>query len=255
VLGFIAAWGLLKWSDFSDFFRAGLIVITLGFGNVSFNILNEIVDREVDKLNKPWKPLPSRAVSLTAAIFLSCFFFSISLASLLALIACYDLFYLIGFLGYLTAFVYNGLQEQGVIGNLCLGLTYGLAALMATYPKYPHCFFSLAFGVFAMSYNVMVQWQDFEADKTMNVKTLPTQLGELTFPFSLSLTLINTTLITWLYLETLRPFLLTFLLASILVVFSTWGVRRKDKIFVEWLLRRMGRFLLTLGFIWMVLFA
>lgn len=255
VLGFIAAYGLLKWSNSCDLVRSGLIVLSLGFGNVAFNILNEIVDKDVDAVNKPWKPLPSGEVSENTAWFLFYLFALASFGSLLTLTFFYDLFYGVGLTGYFTGFIYNGLQKQDLAGNICLGTTYGIAALMATYPKYPQLLFSLCFGLFAISYNVMAQWQDLEADRAMGVVTVPIQLGKLAFSFSLFLAFLNSILITWLYLQTMRAFLLVFLIVTVLIIFSTLGVKKKDKTFLEWVLRRGGRFLLTIGFIWMVLFA
>jgi len=224
------------------------LVSSIGFGNLALTTLNEIMDMETDRINKPWKPLPSGEVSVKAAWISVMVFASISISSLFALMA-RDFFYSIGFIGLLAGLVYN-MGRKDILGNLCLGATYGIAALMSSYPKWPQMIFSIPFAIFTVSYNLLVQLQDYYADKTSGVVTAPQQLGKRCIPLSGALCSISIILTLWLFSVTMRWFLIIFLLANLAVIAS---LLRPSKRVIEWSQRRLGRLFLTVAFLWMVL--
>ena len=84
---------------------------------------------------------------------------------------------------------------------------------------------------------------------------MPAQLGKLSILISMIMAAIGMALTAELYVLTGRYFLLVFMVSMLLVVISTYGVKKGDKKFIEWTLRRGGRFLITLAFIWMIIFA
>ena len=256
VLGFIGALGLLRWSGISiDIVKSGLIVMTIGFANLGFNTMNELRDVEIDRVNKPWKPLPSGRISRKFALYSSLTFIILSVITLILLVTLFDPFYLIAIVGYFTSFVYSGLQKRDLLGNVCLGASYSIAGLISTYPKILQMNFALAFGLFTIAYNVYVQWQDMVADRSEGIVTLPIQMGNKAIIVSIILATISILLTAELFYLTGKLFLLLFIIATLLVVISTYGVKKDNKKFIEWTLRRGGRFLITLAFLWMIIFA
>ncbi|MHC1597052.1 MAG: UbiA family prenyltransferase, partial [Methermicoccaceae archaeon] len=67
ILGFLAALSIMVHYGVWGGLKGWLILLAIGFGNTAFNIANEIMDFEQDSINKPYKPLPSNAVSIRAA--------------------------------------------------------------------------------------------------------------------------------------------------------------------------------------------
>jgi len=215
---------------------------------LALTTLNEIMDMETDRINKPWKPLPSGEVSVKTAWISVMVFASISISSLFALMA-RDIFYSIGLIGLLTGLVYNT-GRKDIFGNLCLGITYGVSALMVAYPKTIQMIFAFSFATFTVAYNLLVQLQDYYADKTSGIITAPQQLGKWCIPISGALCSLSTIITLWLFLLTLRWFLALFILANITIVAS---LIRPSKKVIEWSQRRLGRFFITVAFLWMVL--
>ena len=253
ILGFIASLGLLKWSrNLVDVIKSALIVTTIGFANLGFNTFNELKDVEIDKVNKPWKPLPSGKVSRKFALYSSFVSIVISVITLAFLVMFFDIFYLIAIIGYFTAYVYNEMQKRDLLGNVCLGATYTIAGLISTYPQILQMVFALIFGLFTIAFNIFVQWQDIPADKRRGVITAPIQLGNKAIIISEVLSIINVLVTIKLFCLTGKMFLLLFILTNLLVVISVFGVTKKNREFIEWTIRRGGRFLIILMFFWMI---
>ncbi|MCD6406377.1 UbiA family prenyltransferase [Candidatus Aerophobetes bacterium] len=172
LLGILAPYSLMVYYGKWGTEEAWYILLAIAFGNCAFNIFNEIADRNVDKVLKPWKPIPSGRVDLyiAPAIALSCWV--LSYWFLLHL----DLPYLyLGVLGYLGAFIYNVMQVREVVGNLVLGATYAVAAYMATYPYGLE--FVVPWMLLVMGFNIAVQVQDVEGDVKVGLQTVPVELG------------------------------------------------------------------------------
>jgi len=246
LLGFLSPTALLSWTGQPLTLKSLLLITAIGFGNISFTTLNEYKDRDVDVINKPWKPIPSGLVSKSTVEKIIIASFLISFSSLVAL---KDPFYIaLGLIGYTASFVYNYLRKD-VVGNMFSGTAYGIAALMCVYPKY--LLFPLFFGMFVISFNMLVQYQDLMADKTAGVITAPQQLGK-TGTCLASITLASLSFITAsiLYIERPSLALTAFLTSLALLIFSGIVIDRKDVI--EWAVRRLGRLLLIVGFVLML---
>ena len=249
ILGFLASVALLKWSNnLYDIPKSILIILAIGFGNAAFTTLNELKDVEVDRINKPWKPLPSGKVSKKSAQITIYASLILSVICLI-LLSVYNLFYLIiGILGLIGGYVYNAVRKD-LIGNLFMGLTYGSAAAMSLYPKYLP--FSIAFGAFTIAFNLLVQHQDLIAEKTAGVVTAPQQLGrDVTRYVSATLSLISYLIYYYLWYVTGYAPLLLLQLTAILPIFSAMY---PESVVIETINRRITRLFLILGFLWMVI--
>jgi len=257
ILGATASLGLLNWSGQleTNMVKAFLILLMVFFGNEGWTIYNELHDKEVDKVNKPWKPLPSGQVDETTVFSLVVACLGASILANCLLLLFYSNFYAVFAIFHACAYIYNA-KRRDVLGNACLGTCYGLMALVCVYPR--HLLFPLAFGLFTIAHNINQQFQDVEAERTRGVVTLPQQLGTWT-TFYLTETLTALSLATFgkLFLETGYLPISAFIVTTAIVAFSTLfmlgegGTAHKA---VENLVRRGGRLLLLIGFIWMVFY-
>lgn len=175
VFSALAPLGLLSWSgNISLFPKSFLIFLTIFTGSLGWTVFNEIHDLPADRINKPWKPLPSGAVSPEAASKIVELFFIASITTNIIL-STFDPIYLVGFIGQVLAFIYNGLVRD-FKGNLCLSLAYGVAAFLCLYPK--NLMFVPSYFFLILAHNAIVQYQDLIADRAAGVKTLPQELGK-----------------------------------------------------------------------------
>lgn len=171
-LGFFSALSLLVWVGDLFTVRGLLIILCITCINIGFNIVSDIVDKDDDAINKPWRPIPSGAISIrNASIFANIVFF-IGVIALLILTVYYDIFYLlIGGLAVLAGIRYNR-GKHDLVANMCVGIMYGIAVYMPLYPT--HFIFALAFGLYSIGHNIAVQTQDIKYDKNI---TLSQQIG------------------------------------------------------------------------------
>jgi len=174
ILGFLASFSLMYYTGKWGSLESILILLSIGFGNMYFNLMNEIMDVRQDRINKPWKPLPSRKIDIMVAREISDYLLLLTLTLVLILIIL-DRFYLIAIIGFIGGYVYNVFSRRDIIGNVALCTTYTVAAYMSSYPYLLD--FAVAFGLTTMAFNIGVQIQDMEADKIAGVKTIPLQIG------------------------------------------------------------------------------
>lgn len=257
-LGLIASLGLLNWSSHlhGDPFRSLLIALAIFFGNWGWNLVNELEDKVVDRINKPWKPVPSGRVSerniegLATLLIFGSFFMNGWLA------AYYDPVYILGFLAHLTSLVYNT-GRRDLLGNICMAATYGIAAFISLYPN--QLLFSLAFAMLTLSFNMNTQYQDLNAEKTVDIVTFPQQIDNMNMlnaVLVLEAVLVAPVLLFLkIYLDTGYIPLLIFVLTCIIIMISGHSIflrEKRGKKMVENLTRRLGRLLLIIGFLGML---
>jgi len=221
----------------------------IGFGNISFTTLNELHDVEVDRINKPHKPLPSGIVTLRAAKTIIIASFIVSIISLISLKSL--LYITMGFVIYVAAFIYNYVRKD-LVGNLFLGIAYGTASLMCVYPKY--LLFTLAFAIFTVSFNILVQYQDLVAERTVGIITAPQQLGRHgTATVSFLLAIINFIVLYLLYQQTMYFPILVFMTIPPLLVIASFSIYFNFPLsIIEWTNRRISRAILIIAFVTML---
>jgi len=253
ILGGLAPLALVLWSGKPLVWEGLLIILAVFFGNMGYTMLNEVMDAETDAKNKPWKPIPSGQVDMEKVLVASVFLAGCSLASLIVLGLYFNWFYSVGAWGLLLSHVYNVLRKD-VLGNICMSGAYGIAALISLYPKYLE--FSLAFALLTFAFNLAVQYQDLEAEKTSGVVTAPQQLGVAGTVFLGALTsVISFMLFARLYEETLYFPLVFFKAASFITLISAGSicVTKPESTVHELLNRYLGRIFLLIGFIDMIM--
>ncbi|MGV9172678.1 MAG: geranylgeranylglycerol-phosphate geranylgeranyltransferase [Promethearchaeia archaeon] len=148
-------------------------------------VINDIYDVEIDKINRPVRPIPRGAISLSQAkqlyffllfIGLTLSFVHIMLLHLHLLVFIIPLIF--GFIGWLYA---AWGKKQGFFGNIIvsisfsIGLIYG-ALLNSEMPVYICLFFLTSFSLL-MAREIIKGCEDIEGDKKEGVKTLAITVG------------------------------------------------------------------------------
>ena len=161
-------------------------VLTYFFIAGSGMIINDIYDVEIDKINRPERPIPSDSVSLTQAKIL--FFLTLGIGIMISII--HSLIFSLGVVNIILAvfFVFIGWlysawgKKQGFIGNIIvsisfsIGLIYGAVLNSLAIPIYIYFFFLTSFFLL-LSREIVKGCEDIEGDKTKGVKTLAIKLG------------------------------------------------------------------------------
>lgn len=177
--------------------RTGLsiqaIVINLIFGIITYffiaasgMIINDIYDLNIDKINRPERPIPSGRISLKVAKIL--WITTIAIGMFLSIFN--GLLLNIGYLNIIVAgfFAFIGWlyaawgKKSGFPGNIIvslsfsIGLIYGAILNSSIIPPYIYFFFLTSFFLL-LSREVIKGCEDVEGDKEEAVKTLAIRLG------------------------------------------------------------------------------
>jgi geranylgeranylglycerol-phosphate geranylgeranyltransferase len=248
VLGLIAPLALTLWSGKPLPYEGLLIILSIFLGNLGYTMMNEAMDEDVDRISKPYKPVPSGQVDvekvLTAAILLIVISaFSIALLALL-----YGVFYLVGYAGLFFSHIYNVVRKD-LVGNICLSGAYGMAALISVYPRYLQ--FPVAFAMLTFAFNLAVQYQDLKSEEIADVVTAPRQLGQMgTSLLGIALSGGAGALFHGLLFETGYLSLIPFIISSLSCLCSSFSVSflSPSSRTQEVLNRYLGRIFMLMGF-------
>jgi geranylgeranylglycerol-phosphate geranylgeranyltransferase len=161
-------------------------VLTYYFLAGSGMIINDIYDVEIDRINRPKRPIPSGSVSLKQAkiLFLLTYGIGVAIAIFHSLVFNLGFFNVIlaiffGFIGWLYA-KYG--KKSGFPGNIIvsvsfsIGLIYGAVLNSSILPMYIYFFFLTSFFLL-LSREIIKGCEDIEGDKKEGVKTLAIKLG------------------------------------------------------------------------------
>ncbi|MFX1259317.1 MAG: geranylgeranylglycerol-phosphate geranylgeranyltransferase [Promethearchaeota archaeon] len=161
-------------------------VLTYYFIASSGMIINDVYDIEIDRINRPERPIPSGAVSLKQAKIL--FFLTLGIGFMLSIIHCL-IFMLSGltiilaiFFGFIGWLYSAWGKKQGFIGNIIvsisfsIGLIYGAILNSSIIPLYIYFFFLTSFFLL-LSREIVKGCEDIEGDKIKGVKTLAIKIG------------------------------------------------------------------------------
>ncbi len=161
-------------------------VITYFFVAGSGMVINDIYDLEIDKINRPERPIPSGRITIKQAkiIFLTTYGIGVGLAIF------HSFFFNIGFLNIILAVFFGFIgwvyakwgKKSGFLGNIIvsisfsIGLIYGAILNNSIIPPYIYYFFITSFFLL-LSREVIKGCEDIEGDKEQNVKTLAIRIG------------------------------------------------------------------------------
>jgi len=161
-------------------------ILTYFFIAGSGMVINDYYDIEIDKINRPERPIPRGSITLSQAKIL---WIVTSLVGI-AIAICHSIFFNIGYLNIIIAvfFAFIGWlyaawgKKSGFIGNIIvsvsfsIGLIYGAVLNNSIIPPYIYFFFLTAFFLL-LSREIIKGCEDIEGDKNEGVKTLAIKIG------------------------------------------------------------------------------
>ena len=170
-----------------------LLLINIILGMVTYffiagsgMIINDIYDVEIDKINRPNRPIPSGSISLIQAKLL--FILTFGIGVIIAIL--HSILFNLGYLNIILALFFGLIgwlyaawgKKQGFIGNIIvsisfsIGLIYGAILNSSIIPVYIFFFFLTSFFLL-LSREIVKGCEDIEGDKEEGVKTLAIKIG------------------------------------------------------------------------------
>lgn len=151
---------------------AGLLVAAAG------NTINDIVDIEIDKTNKPERPLPSFKISINQAWILFAFLITASL--IISLLISYFAFLIVLLSNSLLVLYSVSIKRVAIFGNIIISFLTGYAlifgAMISGNVKY-----AIIPAIFAFLINfvreIVKDIEDIKGDKLSGFNTLPIKFG------------------------------------------------------------------------------
>ena len=160
-------------------------MITYFFLAASGMIINDIYDIEIDKINRPDRPIPSGRISLEQAkkLFIGTFTFGAVLSLIHGIVFLQNItnFIIATFFGFIGWVYAKWGKKSGFIGNIIvslsfsIGLIYG-AVLNGYFPIFILYFYFTA-SFLLLSREIIKGCEDVEGDKEFGVKTLAIKIG------------------------------------------------------------------------------
>ncbi|MFX1306013.1 MAG: geranylgeranylglycerol-phosphate geranylgeranyltransferase [Promethearchaeota archaeon] len=167
-------------------------VLTYFFIAGSGMVINDIYDVEIDKINRPERPIPRGAITLSEAKYLYVGVFILGLIISIIHSIIFNLLFLnviiaafFGFMGWVYA---KWGKKSGFFGNIIvsisfsIGFIYGAILNSSTIPIYIYFFFlNSIFGL--LSREIIKGCEDIEGDKELGVNTLAIKIGLKKTPY------------------------------------------------------------------------
>ena len=169
------------------------------------NVINDYFDFEVDKINKSFRPLPSKKVTLEKALLLWFYtsFFGIALSLTINFYA-----FLIAVIAVFLLYLYSyRAKNMFLIGNIIVSLLTGMAFIYSgtAIGKYEDVIIPAVFAfLFHFGREILKDIQDMDADKKREAVTIPIKYGKNVAVFSLGFVfslLILATIFPYYYLD------------------------------------------------------
>jgi geranylgeranylglycerol-phosphate geranylgeranyltransferase len=150
------------------------VFIATGAGNT----INDYYDYDIDKINKPDRPIPSGRIKLKNALYYSLILFFVATV----------LGFLISFENGLTVIICSilmivyayDLKQRCLIGNICVSLLTGLTFVyggLITKDLYLGIILGIFGFLMTLSREIIKDTEDIEGDKKENANTLPIKYG------------------------------------------------------------------------------
>lgn len=189
-IGFVSGAIIASGAYAIELFLKNLLIILCGgvsavFLNSASNVINQIFDLEIDKINKGYRPIPSGRVSLKEATILAIFlyFFSLFFAGI---IPNKQFFWIVVITAFIT-YGYSGLpfrtKRFGFLANLtialprgCLLIVAGWGSLYSVWHLEPWIY-GLVFGLYLFGAASTKDFADIRGDAQYGIKTLPIIYG------------------------------------------------------------------------------
>ncbi len=161
-------------------------VLTYIFLAAAGNTINDVYDIEIDKINRPDRPIPRGSISLKQAKKL--FFLFLGIGLILSLVNTLVLslplinLVLAFFFGFIAWVYAKWGKKSGFLGNIIVGISFSIGLVYGAYlnspiiPPYILYFFISAFSLL-VAREIIKGCEDIEGDKSHGVKTLAIKIG------------------------------------------------------------------------------
>ena len=199
--------------------------------NAASNALNQIYDLDIDRINKPDRPIPSGRLSMREAWIFTVTFYVLTL--ILAYCVNLEFFGIVVITAFLT-YAYSGppfrTKRNGILANLTIAIPRGCLlkvagwSAVATILDWEPWWIGSIFGLYVLGAATTKDYSDMEGDRAHGCKTLPIVYGVeksawIISPFFVAPFL----LLSWLaykgHLSGNRPFLI-----GLGIFLASWGV-------------------------------
>ncbi len=162
----------------SDWWTALLLFLSSSLIGAAGNVVNDIMDLEIDRINKPWRPLPSGRMSVRSAWILYAILNIVGLSTALALGIPNGV---VAATAILLLFLYSWrLKKVLLVGNNVVASLSGIVLVYGGLPA-PNPMNSLVPAIFAylliLGREFLKSLEDVEGDKKFGVATLATAFG------------------------------------------------------------------------------
>ncbi|MCF7804307.1 MAG: geranylgeranylglycerol-phosphate geranylgeranyltransferase [Candidatus Marinimicrobia bacterium] len=154
-------------------------VITVITFTGAANAINDYYDYEIDKINRPERPLPAGLIPRSHARIFAYAMFTIGVVSS-ALISSLAFAIAVGSAGFLVGYS-RWWKRQPIFGNVVVGLmigvafVYGAAAFGDPWAAWPPAFMGF---LYTWGREIIKDLEDAEGDASLDAKTLPLLVGE-----------------------------------------------------------------------------
>jgi geranylgeranylglycerol-phosphate geranylgeranyltransferase len=161
-------------------------VVSYIFLAASGNTINDIYDIEIDKINRPERPIPRGSISLKQAKKLYILYLGIgiilSYLNTLIFSLTWIILVLVPFFGFIGWVYAKWGKKSGFLGNIIVGVSFSIGLVYGAYlnseiiPPYILYFFITAFSLL-VAREIIKGCEDIEGDKNQGVKTLAIKIG------------------------------------------------------------------------------
>jgi 4-hydroxybenzoate polyprenyltransferase len=214
-------------------FTVLLAMLSAGILNGASNTINQCCDIPIDRVNKPYRPIPSGRISKDSAFIYGVMLYLFSLV--LAWLVNFQ-FFSIALIAAFFTLIYSippfKTKYHGILGNITLMIPRGILPIVAGWSVVRSVFviepwvFGIVLGLFVIGANTSKDFSDIKGDRLYGAMTLPVKYGvenaakmmipSLIIPFLL--------IPLFVYVGLLIPAMIP------LTLFSLWGI------YVSWLL-------------------
>ncbi|MDD4894568.1 MAG: UbiA family prenyltransferase [Candidatus Omnitrophica bacterium] len=159
-------------------------VLSAAILNAASNVNNQYFDLEIDKINKPFRPLPSARISKKNTIIFAFLLYFVALV--LSWVINLQFFLIVLVTAALT-FFYSApplrIKQYPFLSNICIALPRGMLLIVAGWsiikPVFhiEPWFIGLIFALYLFGAATTKDFSDIEGDKRFGVKTLPVLYG------------------------------------------------------------------------------
>ena len=155
-----------------------MLITSVFFISAAGNMLNDYFDKDIDAVNKPWRPIPSGRIEAKKVYILALTFYLIGfLLSFLVSITCA----IVALLAIILLYLYDWrLKRTGIPGNIVIAFLSALNIIYGSLPT-PKPENSLLPAIYAfliiLGREVMKGIEDIKGDKKAGIKTIASTYG------------------------------------------------------------------------------